>query len=194
MRRTKLTCIRLLLLNSMLFCLSQVPCAAQELLTDERVRIARHDRRVSRFVLRDDKESTPIDHWGIVFRRSFWEEKAAREEQLLHYEELPNCSESKTSLEEVFQLTPGSDAFDVLYYSADDKEQRKKARGYFAYAVAYNSALIADPDTNIPDQIQEFARFIGIECLPTRFRFTFIGSRRYMEFRTGDKAWEKTDS
>lgn len=109
---------------------------------------------------------------------------------LLSHEELPACEKSGRRLHEVSDHTPGSEKLDVLYYRGDDPGQQKKAEAYEGLKSVYDPNLWIRTDTNRPDVWQLLARSAKIECLPTRFHFVYIGSKRYMEFREGEAAFE----
>lgn len=172
----------------LLCCVVEPAYAGDTYLSDPNVKVARHDRRTSvhRF---NSNPNEPLSYWGTLFQKGIWEKPSAEEKRLLHYEELPKCSSSEVKLDKVYSHTAGTEGTDVLYYAPDDPAQVAKAKGYQGFKVPYNPALLADPKTNLPNSWQAFARFIQVDCLPQRFRFTYIGNERYMEFRLGDKAW-----
>ncbi|MCB0325612.1 MAG: hypothetical protein KDD69_18650 [Bdellovibrionales bacterium] len=164
-------------------------CATDQYLMDGRVATARHDRRTSS--QRFQTEEGGLSAWGMLFEESIWNTATSEEKQLLQYEELPSCQQGAVELEPLLQHTPGTEKTDVLYYAPTDPEQVSRARQYRGFKVPYNPALLADPKTNLPNEWQAFARFIQVDCLPLRFRFAYVGSQRYMEFRRGTEAWKE---
>ena len=113
----------------------------------------------------------------------------AFETRLVSVDPLPNCTKPQVRLEEVFDHSNDSDQFDMLYYNYSDKEQSRRANEWPGNVTGYEPKLYLDEEHRQPDFWQNFARVIRISCLPTRFRFTYIGSRRYREFREGERAW-----
>lgn len=182
-----LTINRLLALNILLFLASPASLLAQEsYLNDPSIIIQRHDRRESRTIFESDGDD--LDNWALVISNS---DTLGRHGDVLQYEELPACAEAQVRLAEVHYNTPGTENDDILFYSSKDAAQAAHAARYKNRKAAYKAALIADSQTGVPDEDQVFARFIGVRCLPTRFRFVFIGSKRYAELRSGDDAWQE---
>ncbi len=166
--------------------------AAQDYLLDKNVKIHRHDKRTTPYRFPRGEKAPALDGWGMMFERSVWNPETPEEARLINYEKLPTCEKSDVALHEVVQYTKGTEKTDVLYYSKSDPLQRKRAAEYPALKIAYEPALMRDSSTNQAEYWQMFARFIQIDCLPTRFRFTYVGSQRYMEYRYGDAVWEPT--
>ena len=170
--------------------------AAQDFLLDPTVKIARHDKRTTRNkFLRQSADSQakklgPLDSWGMMFERSVTDNQALSDSKLIHYEKLPQCEKAEVRLIDVFNNTPGTDSTDVLYYDPDDPAQLKQALSYGQFKVPYKAALTPESNSGHPEYWQSFARFIQLECLPTRFRFSYVGSQRYIEYRLGASAWE----
>ena len=153
-------------------------------------KIARHDKREGGVKFFEAFDKSETSGWGLLFRRDLFEKQPSSDDALLHYEELPKCKKSEVELEEVFQDSAGSEGLDVLYYTPTDLEQAQKASSYPRAIAAYQPALVKDPQTGKADPVQEFARIIQVKCLPTRFHFVYLGSKRYIEIRTGDRAWD----
>lgn len=166
------------------------PAAAQDYLLDGRVKIQRHDKRTSSHTFPREKDAAPLDLWAMQFERSV-DAANSSQSRLLHYEALPPCEGSDVILHEVQHHTQGTEKTDVLYFNDQDTGQKARAARYPGFSIAYQPALLELPNTHQAEYWQMFARFIQIECLPTRFRFTYIGSDRFMEYRVGDAAWEK---
>ena len=163
---------------------------AQTFLTDETVTIARHDKRQSRVQFNRDADEADPDRFATVFSPTEAKQRELTRPDLLRYNELPACSTSEVQLYEVFEHTPITDYFDVVYFDSDDPKQVEKAKQYGTTAVPYNPALMVDPKTKAADFWQDFARFVQIPCLPTRFRFVNSAGKRYQEYRLGNSAWE----
>lgn len=113
------------------------------------------------------------------------------EKVLLRQRDVPPCTKPNVRLEEVHDFTPGSEKLDVMFYEKKNSEQQARANAWTSTKVAYDPLLFTRKDTGKPDFWQFFAHRLELECLPTRFRFVNIGSKRYMEFREGEKAWTK---
>lgn len=110
---------------------------------------------------------------------------------MISYDPLSHCMDSGAKLREVHHHTPGSDQYDVLFFDAANETQAARAARYSKRAIAYQPALINDPAAGGPDQWQVIARMAQIPCLPARFHFTYIDSKRFISIRTGEKAWEE---
>ena len=110
---------------------------------------------------------------------------------MISVDPLPNCTEPKVRLEEVFDHSKESDQLDMLYYNPYQPEQNRRANEWPGNVTSYEPRLYMETETRRPDFWQDFARLVKLSCLPTRFRFTYVGSRRYREFREGERAWEE---
>lgn len=126
---------------------------------------------------------------AVLFHMKKTDAEKFREEHFISHDHLPNCERAEILLEEVYDYTKNSEHLDILYYNPDDSSQIQRARSYTGYIAPYIAFLYADPELGEPNFIQNFARIVGVKCLPTRFRFVEIGQKRYAEFRTGAKAW-----
>lgn len=104
---------------------------------------------------------------------------------------LPDCLKPEVRLREVFYDTPGSETLDVIFFNPDDAEQRKKANQSKGNVVPYQAVLFLDRNEPEVDDWQLFARRAEIRCLPTHFRFRYVGSKRYMEHREGERAFDE---
>ena len=151
----------------------------------------RHDRRPSaiKFVEEDSANNPLASNLAVTYRIESSALNQSLADVIVSTDELPKCSEDKVELVEVEQYSPGSERFDFVYFNAEDSAQLAKANSHEGKVVAYNKHLLRDPNTKQPDEIQGFARLIGINCLPTRFRFIYVGNQRYAEFRQGAEAW-----
>ena len=118
---------------------------------------------------------------------------ANQESRLVRVDEspLPDCLKPEVRLKETFFDSPGSETLDVIYFNPDDPSQRTKANKSTGNVVPYQASLFLDKDAPEVDDWQLFARRAGIRCLPTHFRFRYIGSKRYMEHREGDRAFDE---
>ena len=155
-------------------------CQAQIYLNNKNVRVARHDKRNTsvKFVTKQDG----INDAGLLYQKDIFEPMGYDDANLMHYEVLPQCEKAQHRLVQIPFNTSGSDKFDVLYYSPGTNAA-KKAKNYKSRKVAYDPALLKDPLTGHIDYWQQFARFIRVKCLPTRYRFVTIDGKRYRELR-----------
>jgi hypothetical protein len=165
--------------------------SAQEYFDDPTVQVARHDKRKSNVKLPRGSDSAPLEYWGLLFEQPWAERIDRHKTSLVHYEKLPNCEKSDVRLEQIYQYSTLTDVFDVVYYSEADPGQVRRAKKLNTPSVAYQAALVRDEETGLTDTLQTYARFLQIRCLPTRFRYVDIGSKRYREFRTGAAVWEE---
>lgn len=117
--------------------------------------------------------------------------QAERDLRLISVDPLPNCTEPKVRLEEVFDHSEESDRFDMLFYNPYQPEQLQRANEWPGNVTGYEPKLYLETEERRPDFWQDFARLVKLSCLPTRFRFTYVGSRRYREFREGARAWDE---
>ena len=168
---------------------------AQEYLGSKSIPVATHQKRPSRNTFTAETSGqrsfkTGTTAWGTLFSPNAEARKKLDTGRMISYLDLPACEESKVELKQVYKETSLAKAFDVVFYSGESSAQRAKAKKHGSRTVKYSPALIARKDSGEPDLWQQFARFVSIECLPTRYRFVTIGSKRYEEYRTGDKAWE----
>jgi hypothetical protein len=107
---------------------------------------------------------------------------------------LPDCTKPHVHLKEVFVHTPGSEKLDVIYFNPKNAGQAERVKGLSGNVIPYEPVMVVDQVNPEVDDWQLFARRAGIRCLPTHFRFTYIGSRRYMEYREGEKAFDSVSS
>ena len=174
-----------------IFGTAMAPAAqAQQYLNDPAVVVARHDTRPSREQLPRNTGERPLDAWGMLFQPSPTNIVKEDKSDLVSYEKLPNCAQSRVETHEVGAVSQLSKAMDIVYYSAEDAEQQVKAKSHKGLTVAYQPALVREPKTGIPNTLQAYARFSQVRCLPTRVRFLDVGSKHYSEIRTGTAAWQ----
>ncbi len=166
------------------------PALAADYIANSEIKVARHDKRRTRFTFHRGESSQPRFLAGLMFERYYWEERDDIEKRFISYEELDTCTKPEVRRDRVFQVTPGTDEFDVVYFNPNDERQLTSARKYKGRVIPYEPALLRDKKTDVADQWQVFARFIQVKCLPTRFHFTYVGQERYMEFRMGEEAWK----
>lgn len=130
--------------------------------------------------------------YGIVFYPQLSEKEAKIDKEAMSYNALPLCKEHIVKIEEVFHNTEGSEEIDILIYDPRYSSQIKKAKNYKNVSVAWNPLYDFSEGTESVDGFyQELSRVMNPDCLPARFRFVYIGSRRYQEIRYGNKAWEE---
>ena len=164
---------------------------AQEFLLDADVPIAEHNRRTSSHQLLPQNSKEQELAWAISFRASIFEPPDENQRAALNYRHIPLCSEARTDVEPVYQDTPGSEYLDLVIYSAEDSVQNSQAQAHQGKTLAYDPLLKPDPRTGRVDPLQEFGRMLNPECLPMRFRFVYVGSKRYQEIRYGEDVWTK---
>ncbi len=128
-----------------------------------------------------DRESEKADD-PVQAEKDLW---------LISVDPLPNCKEAKVRLEEVFAHSAESDRFDMLYYNPYDRDQVRRATEWPGNVTGYEPKLYLEREERRPDFWQDFARLTKVSCLPTRFRFSYVGSHRYREFREGERAWDE---
>jgi hypothetical protein len=104
---------------------------------------------------------------------------------------LPRCQKPDVRLIEVHFHSPGTDQLDVLYYEQGNENDREKVARYKDRKIEYPVQITVDRTTLEVDDWQLFSRRLDLHCLPTRFRFVFVGSRRYKEYREGDRAFDE---
>jgi len=172
-----------------LFLLWPALAAAQDYLLNESSVVMRHDKRQSFTKFEVDLEKNPLSAWGMYY---FNENDEDLSKYVLSYDALPKCERSDVLLIPVGGETPGTETHDVIYYDSDDVHQSAKAKEYQGDTpvIAYEAAFAVDPQTGSVDKSQQFARFLGIPCLPARFHFVYVGSKRYAEYRIGEEAWK----
>ena len=162
---------------------------AQEFLIDADVPIAEHNRRSSANLLLSQNSKEQDLAWAISFRASIFEPPDENQRAALNYQHVPLCTEARTHIEPVYQDTPGSEYLDLVIYSAEDSIQRNQAQAHQGKTLAYDPLLKPDPLTGRVNPLQEFGRMLNPECLPMRFRFVYVGSKRYQEIRYGGDVW-----
>lgn len=106
---------------------------------------------------------------------------------------LAACAKSQVRMIETRHYTPGTEQLDILYYDEKDETTREAAAKYSGKKIVYLEKIPINPEN--PDEIDDWqllARRLKLRCLPTRFHFIEVGSRRYMEFREGaDEAFKE---
>lgn len=147
-------------------------------LLDPKVRIASHQTRPSRTTL------------GTGFIEVLRTEPSSFPAGAGTYDILPECTARTVSRDEVYSNTYGTDLLDIVYYDGQENDQSAKAERWPGVAVPFLQGAAANPYVST-DRIQWFARIIGLRCLPTRFHFVNVESKRYIELREGDAAWEQ---
>jgi hypothetical protein len=116
------------------------------------------------------------------------------DKEALAFQSISPCMTDEVKLDEVFHHTDGTDNFDVLIYDPRFLQEKKRAKNYSGVKVPWDPLFDAtDNDGSEEGFFQDLARLLKPECLPARFRFVYIGSKRYMEIRYGKKVWATSD-
>lgn len=110
----------------------------------------------------------------------------------LVYELPPTCREAKTEMNEVFHHTEGTENLDILVYNSSDVSQADKIKKYDKVSVPWDPSYDPTEGQETKDaRFQDLIRVLNPECLPARYRFVYVGSKRYNEIRYGLKAFEQ---
>lgn len=110
----------------------------------------------------------------------------------LVYELPPVCRESKTVMDEVFHHTEGTENLDILVYNSSDASQADRVKKYNKVSVPWDPSYDPTEGQETKDaRFQDLIRVLNPECLPARYRFVYVGSKRYNEMRYGLKAFEQ---
>ena len=163
--------------------------------------IASHNRKKSAVVFprsssqiyNEDAHDSYVDNtvMGILYM-PFSSEDESIDKEALNYISIEPCKESEVKLDEVYHHTPGSEALDVLVYDPRFRSELRNAQRYSGVSVPWDPLYGASLGSETIDaRMQDLARVLNPDCLPARFRFVYIGSKRYQEIRYGKKAWEK---
>ena len=112
-------------------------------------------------------------------------------EKALRYYIPSKCTESKLVMEEVYHDTEGSEKLDIVIFDGRDSEQKRKASQVKTPTVPWDPTYDTTAGYETIDaKLQDLARALNPECLPAKFHFLYVGSKRYNEIRYGDKVWE----
>jgi hypothetical protein len=104
---------------------------------------------------------------------------------------LPNCTRGNVRQDEIVNDSQDLDLVDLLFYSYEDKNQMARARSWERPTAPYLPGDLYNPySTKDPQQL--FARWIDLVCLPTRVRRVYNKEGvAFLEYREGDRAWDK---
>lgn len=101
------------------------------------------------------------------------------------------CKDSKVEMQEVFHHTEGTDALDILIYNAKDTSQSAAAARFSKIRIPWDPSYDPSEGQETSDaRFQDLIRILDPECLPARFKFVYVGSKRYNEIKYGSKAFE----
>ncbi len=129
---------------------------------------------------------------GVFFVPLGTTEEQKIDKEALGYNAIERCSKSSVELDEVYHDTPGSEALNLVIYDPRYSSENRKAGKYDGVAVPWDPLYdVSAGSLTVDAQMQDLARVLAPDCLPARFRFVYIGSKRYQEIRYGEKAWEK---
>jgi len=169
---------------------------AQDYLFESDLDIASHKRKSSHVSFQsgssspEDFQKNPVI--GYLFKPGANDPYKGIDDQILLYQSLPKCTEGKVELDEVFHHSEGSEAIDFIVYDYKDSSQANKANSQSRVTIPWDPHY--DPSAGhmtIDAKMQDLARVMAPECLPSSFRYIYSGSKRYREAKTGEKAWEK---
>lgn len=171
------------------------PCLAQDYLLEDTAEIASHKRKSSHVNFQKNKDASSdfskATIIGYLFKPGANDPYRGIDDQILNYQGLSKCTESKVILDEVFHHTEGSEAIDFILYDYKDSSQVSKTKGQKRAIIPWDPNY--DPGAGhmtVDARLQDLARTMNPQCLPSSFRFIYSGSKRYLETKTGDKAWE----
>ncbi|HMO16597.1 MAG TPA: hypothetical protein PKA63_02215 [Oligoflexia bacterium] len=179
------------------FSLSNVQ--AQDYLFESTAPVASHKRKSSgvNFPTSEILSKNPTEQdfkkltLSILYQPSVMDELSKVDKEALQYEALDSCKKDEVELDEVFHHTEGSEAIDILVYDPRYKEEINNAKKFKGVSVPWDPLYDPSMGSDTVDaRMQDLARAMNPECLPARFRFVYLGSKRYQEIRYGKKAWE----
>lgn len=129
---------------------------------------------------------------SLFYQPDINQELSKIDKEALQYSTLDSCRESEVDMKEVFYHTPGTEALDVLVYDPRSSKHLSQIRKYKGVKVAWDPLYDPSMGSETADaRLQDIIRVISPKCLPVRYRFVYIGSKRYRELKYGDKAWEE---
>jgi hypothetical protein len=166
--------------------------------------VAQHNRKKSPVVFplsgtataRADELESQMEKmvFGVFFIPPVTQEQSKVDKEALTYHAIDACRKDEVELDEVYHDTPGSEAVDLVIYDPRYRSEINSARKYSGVSVPWDPLYdISSESQSIDAHMQDLARVLSPDCLPARFRFVYIGSKRYQEIRYGKKAWEKTE-
>jgi hypothetical protein len=106
------------------------------------------------------------------------------------YDVLPTCKDSQVTHTEVLVDSEKLAWFDLLFYDYHDTAQTKRAENWDLPTAPFLEGDYYNPYRE-GDRQQDMARLFEIRCLPTRFHFVNINGTKYLEYREGERAWDK---
>lgn len=106
------------------------------------------------------------------------------------YDVLPACSADRVRKSEVLADSEDLQWFDLLFYNYREGKQSARAEAWELPAAPYLEGDLYNPH-RIRDMQQELGRLFQVQCLPTRFHFVTLNGQRYLEYREGERAWDR---
>lgn len=106
------------------------------------------------------------------------------------YDVLPTCKESQVTRTEVYVDSEQLAWFDLLFYDYHDASQSRRAESWDLPAAPFLEGDLYNP-YRYQDAQQDMARLFELRCLPTRFHFINEGGTKFLEYREGERAWDK---
>jgi hypothetical protein len=164
---------------------------SQDYLFESDAEIASHKRQASSYTFQRGNNNPNSPVIGYLFKPGENDPYKGIDDKILVYHGLPLCDESKVGLDEVFHHSEGSEAIDFIVYDYRDPKQAKLAASQKRTTIPWDPNY--DPSAGhmtVDAKLQDLARVMAPECLPTSFKYIYSGSKRYREAKTGTKAWE----
>ena len=106
------------------------------------------------------------------------------------YDAPKSCQSSEVRQSPVMVESDELEWFDILFYSYADPQQSAKAGAWELPTAPYLEGDLYNPHRIVNKQ-QEIGRVFGVRCLPTRFHFVTVDGVQMLEFREGERAWDR---
>ncbi len=106
------------------------------------------------------------------------------------YDAKPNCTASAVRHAPVVYDSSELAWFDMVVYSYEDNRQVARAEAWELPTAPYLEGDLYNPYRS-RDLQQSFLRVFDIRCLPTRFHYITLNGERVLEYREGERAWDK---
>ena len=161
-------------------CLFVVVCPglgySQEYLSESSAApIALHlKRRAGRKIVVGSKGVNAL--WGRKFSANLVYSQAQEKQPLA------TCKNSRLLRKEIFSQARLANALDVVFYSSTIAQQSQQAKHSLLETQSYEELT----EGSIWNSVAKLAK---LNCLPTRFVFSTIAGRRFLELREGEAAW-----
>ncbi len=103
---------------------------------------------------------------------------------------LPDCQKSSLRNMEVLPDDKGLEDIDLIAYRYDSFAQKNLARS-LPQAYPYIPGDLSNPYREKNNQTQDVLRILGLRCLPTAVQHVTRGTKHYIQYREGAKAWTR---